>query len=238
MKFFRKKKNVKIILGITALLIIPGFVIWGVGFSKPDKSKYAAASVNGEIISLIEFSKKVEEETEKYREIFGEKYEDFIKSMNLEKMVLQSLIQEKLLLQQARKRHIRVSNDEIIEVVKSDPSFKDEKGNFNLEKYNQIINNLPTEKLKKIEEETKKAILFQKLKTQVVPEGSITVKDEEILEFIKNHKDYEKMDKEIIRRTLLRQKQEKSFNDWFNNIVKSSKIVIYLDFNKQKNAEN
>jgi len=237
MKFFRKKKNVKIILGITAILIIPGFLIWGVGLSRPDKSKYIAAVVNREAISLRELSIRANEEAERYREILGDKYDELIKNMNLEKIVLHSLIQEKILFQQARKRHIKVSNNEIIEVVKSSPVFKDEKGNFSQEKYNQVINNLPPEKLKNIEEDTRRAIIFQKLETQVVPEGSITVTDDEVSEYIKNNKDAEKMDRELIRRRILRQKQSKSFNDWYKNVVKSSKITVYLGTSFQDSQE-
>ena len=53
-RWFRKKRNFKIIMIVTAIFVIPGFIIWGVSISGEDK-KYLAAKVNKQPIYLNEF---------------------------------------------------------------------------------------------------------------------------------------------------------------------------------------
>ena len=83
-KFFRKKRNFRIIMWITAILIIPGFLIWGVGIGGGSKTKYLAAIVNGQPISLREYYMALDRVEERYREIFGDKFDEIIKKENLQ----------------------------------------------------------------------------------------------------------------------------------------------------------
>jgi parvulin-like peptidyl-prolyl isomerase len=230
-KFLRKRKNVKIILWIITILIVPGFLFWGVGIGGARTSQYAAI-VNREPITLREFYDRVWKVDEKYKEIFGENYNQIRDKLNIEKNVLESLIREKLLLQEARKRRIRVFKNEIIEVFKSDPAFKNEKGQFDEERYKRIVANYPDEELKKIEDEIRKEILLQKLKDQVLSETNIEVKDAEIEEYLKHAGD-KNIDRENIRRMLLWQKREKYFEEWYKKLREKSKIVIYLNLEKK-----
>ncbi len=231
LKFLRKKKNMKIILWIITIFIIPGFLFWGVGVGGKRSSLYAAI-VNREPITLKEFYDRVWKVDEKYREIFGENYNQIRDKLNIEKSVIESMIREKLLLQEARKRRIRVFKNEIIEVFKLDPAFKNEKGQFDEEKYKKIVASYPDEELKKIEDEIRKEILIQKLKEQVISETNIEVKDTEIEEYLKHVGD-KSVDKENIRRVLLWQKREKYFEDWYKNLRKQSKVIIYLNLERE-----
>jgi hypothetical protein len=230
-KFLRKRKNVKIILWIITILIIPGFFFWGVQIGGARTSQYAAV-INREPITLREFYDRIWKIEEKYKEIFGENYAQIKDKLNVEENVLDSLIKEKLLLQEARRRRIRVFKNEIVEVFKSDPSFKNEKGQFDEEKYKKIIASYPDEELKKIEDEIKKEILIQKLKDQLLSETNIEVKDQEIEEYSKNLGD-KNVDKENVRRLLLWQKREKYFEDWYKNLKKKSKIIVYVKLEKK-----
>ncbi|MCM8767015.1 MAG: SurA N-terminal domain-containing protein [Candidatus Omnitrophica bacterium] len=230
-KFFKKRKNVRIILWIITILIIPGFFFWGVGIGSDKKSQYAAI-VNREPISLREFYDQLWKVEQKYREIFGENYSQIKDKLNIEKNVLENLIREKLLLQQARKKRIRVYKNEIVSVIKQDPIFKNEKGEFDEEKFKQIISNYPEEELAKIEQEIKKEILLQKLKEQVVSETTIDVSDKEVEDYLK-FTGNEKIDRENIRKMILWQKKENYFEDWYKKLREKSKIIIYLPLEKK-----
>lgn len=232
MKFFRKKKNVKIILWIVAILIIPGFLIWGVGLGGDSKKAYYAAVVNRQPITIREYYQSVSEVEKKYREIFGENASDLLKRMNIEQSVLESMIREKLLLQQARRRRIRVLNTEIVEVIKADPSFKDEKGRFDEKRFKEVISYYSAEELRKIEDDIRKNLMINKLKEQVVSQGNITVSDEEVAQYVKNNQ-IKDVDNEAIRRNLLWRKREEYFNSWYSDLRKKSKVVIYLSFEQQ-----
>ncbi len=236
MKFFRKKKNMKIILWIVAILIIPGFLIWGVGIGGNSKKLYYAAIVNRESITLREYYQNLSEVEERYRQIFGDKAEEFFKGMNIERGVLEDMIRERLLLQRARRRRIRVLNSEIVEVIRSEPIFKDEKGKFDEQKFKEIISNYPSEELRKIEDEIRAKIMVEKLKEIVITEGSVTVSDKEVTDYIKTHQVTDK-DEESIRRTLLWQKKEEYFNNWYSDLKKDSRIEVYLSFEEQRPVE-
>jgi len=229
MKFFRKKKNMKIILWAIAILIIPGFLIWGVGIGGRDEGRYYAAVVNREKITLREYYKSLEEVESKYREIFGEKASELFKNMNIEQGILESMIRDRILIQQAKRRRIKVLDSEIVEVIKSDPVFLDEKGKFDEAKYRQIISGYPTEELRKIEDELKVKIMTEKLKELLLSESGGAVSDEEVAQYIKTHQITDK-DNESIRRTLLWQKREQFFNQWYAETRKNSKVKIYLSF--------
>lgn len=231
LKFFRKKKNIRIILWIVTILIIPGFFFWGVGIGGKSSSHYVAI-VNREPITIREFYDNLWEVEEKYREIFGDKYREVMEAFNIEKNVLENMIREKLLLQEAKKRRIKVFKNEIIEVVKSDPLFKNEKGEFDEKKYREIIANYPDEELKKIEDRIRKQILFQKLKEQILSETNIDVSNTEIEEYLK-HTGNKDIDKENIRKWLLWQKREKYFEDWYKNLKNKAKIVILIPLEKK-----
>ncbi|MCX8083085.1 MAG: SurA N-terminal domain-containing protein [bacterium] len=230
MKFFRKKRNMKIILWVIAILIIPGFIWWGVGIGG-DKGQYYAARVNREYITLRDYYKELGRIDEQYRKIFGDKASELLKGLNIEQGVLESMIRERLLLQEARKRRIKVFNNEIVEVVKSDPVFLDEKGRFDEQKFRTVISSYSPEELRKIEEEIKKKIIIEKLKEMVVSEANISITDAEVEKYIKDNQLKDK-DRELIKRNLLWRKREDYFNQWYTDRRKNSKVMVYISFNK------
>lgn len=229
-KFLRKKKNVRIVLWIITILIIPGFFLWGVGVER-SKQSYYAAIVNRQPITLREFYQELGKIEEKYREIFGDKYAEIREKLEIEKGVLESMIREKLLLSEARKRRIKVFKNEIVEVVKSDPAFKNEKGEFDPQKFKTIMEKISDQELRKIEEQIKKDLLIQKLKEQVISETNIQVSDSEVDEYIKKTSG-QNVDKENIRKILLWQKREKYFDNWYSNLRKKAKVIIYVHLEK------
>ena len=236
MKFFRKKKNRRIILWVIAILIIPGFVLWGVGGAVRRRSHdNLSAKVNKESITLREFYSAYEKADSQYRKIFGDKYNDAVKQMDLERNMLEQLIREKLLLQEAKKRHLRVFDKEIVSVTKSDPVFKGEDGKFDQNKFTAIIKNMPPAELRAIEADVKKGILLQKLRQQVVSKENIVISDKEVDDYIdKNKLRLKEVDRELIQKMLLSQKQAKYFNDWYDKMRQSSDISIYVDFKKKQ----
>ncbi|HDN98107.1 MAG TPA: hypothetical protein ENG68_03035 [bacterium] len=231
-RFFRKKRNLRIIMWITAILIIPGFLIWGVGIGGGSRTKYLAAIVNGQPISLREYYMALDRVEERYREIFGDKFDQIIKKENLQRSVLEELIREKILTQQARKRRIKVFDSEIVEAVKSMDIFKDKNGKFDEEKFRRIIRNMPVEEVRKLEEDARKAILFQKLKERVISEGKVDVSDKEVNDYMEKNKIPEK-EKERVRMMLLWMKRENFFNNWYNDLRRKSKIQIFINFEEK-----
>ncbi|GEM_PF-508536 len=227
MKFFRKKKNARIILWITAILIIPGFLIWGVGITGAGRTRYLAAVVNREAVTQQEYYQQLNQVEQNYRRFFGDRFDEIARNLNLEKAVLEEIIRDKLLKQQARRRHLKVTDSEVIEAIKSDPAFRDEQGKFSQEKFSRVISQIPPEQLTKIEEETRHRLLQQKLKQQVLAEGNIQVTDQEVKDYLEKNKGA-KTDEEQVRRMLLWQKEEKYFRDWYDQVRQKARVVVYI----------
>lgn len=232
MKWFRKKRNFKIVMIVTALLVIPGFIIWGVSISGEDK-RYIAAKVNKQPIYLNEFYRVIDETKQKYRDILKENYSKFINERELEKMVLSRMIQEKLLEQLYRKHHIKVSPSEIMEVIKSEPSFKNENEQFDEAKFKAYFSRIPPEKTKDIENQIRSGIKYQKLKQEVLTETTIVVSDAEIKAAMGNNIKEDQF--QNIKRYLQTQKEDQYFQNWLEKQRDKAKIEIYLNLEQKAN---
>lgn len=127
--------GVKIAFGVIILV----FVFWGVGnFNDRDYSN-VVAMVNGEPIVALEFEKAYHD-AEEYilRSNPGITREQLAKQ-HLGRQVLRDLIQMTLLSQEARRAGVVVTPEEMLQVVKENKAFQDDKGNFDPEAYKRIL---------------------------------------------------------------------------------------------------
>lgn len=230
MKWFRKKRNFRMVMIVTAALVIPGFIIWGVSISGADR-KYMVAMVNKEPIYQSEFYKVLEETRQHYRDVLKENYSNLINENELEKMVLDRLIMEKFLNQLYRRHRIRVSASEIMELIKAEPAFKDEKGQFDQAKFKTYFSRIPPEKTKEIEDQIRESIKFQKLKQEVLSETTIVVGDDEINKIA--GKDAKPETLENIRKFLQAQKEQQYFQQWLEKQRARAKIEIFINLNNK-----
>ncbi|MCX7705132.1 MAG: SurA N-terminal domain-containing protein [bacterium] len=230
LKWFRKKRNFRIVMIVTAALVIPGFVIWGVSISGADR-KYMVARVNKEPIYQNEFYRALEETRQQYRDILKENYSKLINENELEKMVLNRLIMEKFLEQLYRKHRIKVRPSEIMEVIKAEPAFKNEKGEFDQAKFKNYFSRISPEKTKEIENQISESIKYQKLKQEVLSETTIVVNDNEIKNLMGNNVKEENV--ENIRKFLQSQKEEQYFQKWLEKQRSKAKIEIYINLDRK-----
>jgi len=228
-RFFRKRKNFRIIMVVTAIFVIPGFVIWGVSLAGSDTSGLAAR-VNRQPITQQDFYKALEKAERQYREVLGDSYDQIAQNIEIDKMILDNLVQEKLLAQQYKKRRIRVSSREILDAIKADPAFKDEKGSFSEQKFSEIMSRIPPDRIKEIETDVQQRIQYQKLRQDVASETSLMVSDEEMQHYVT--KDSKPEEKEEVRKFILSQKEDRFFQDWLAKKKKESKIEVFVTFRK------
>src|SRR3954468_7850774 len=105
-----------ILVALVAIFILFIFVDWGGG--GPNAGAAAdpgyAARVNGETISNREFERSLYYMEKNYEQMYRQPLtQDQIQQMGLPKQVLESLIDQHLLLQQARRLHLSASPEEI-----------------------------------------------------------------------------------------------------------------------------
>jgi peptidyl-prolyl cis-trans isomerase D len=148
---------IKVIL--FAIVIV--FVFWGVGsFRTPEATKVAV--VNDEIISVAEYRRAYNNLIDQYRQRFGSSLNDgMIEMLNIKKQALDQLIDRTVLLQEAKKLDLRVSDAEVAESIMRTEIFQNN-GSFDNRRYQSILAQVhltPEE----FEADQKNALLGEKL---------------------------------------------------------------------------
>ncbi|WP_319524272.1 SurA N-terminal domain-containing protein [uncultured Desulfosarcina sp.] len=162
---------IKVIL--FAIVIV--FVFWGVGsFRSRQASK--VATVNDEIIAVSEFRRAYNNLIEQYRQRFGENLNDgMLEMLKVKDQALNQLIDRALVLQEAKKLELRVTDAEVAESIMNAPVFQTN-GSFDNRRYLRLLAQVhltPEE----FEADQKNALLAEKL-TRVVA-GAAKVSDGE-----------------------------------------------------------
>jgi peptidyl-prolyl cis-trans isomerase D len=176
------RENVKylswILWVIIAVFIIFIFVDFGAGIGGPRGSGEAvAATVGHETISRIEFQRALANVQANYRRMYGEKFTPEVeKQMRLPIQVLNELIKERILTDEARRLGLTATDEEVRQRILS--MFKDDQGRFLGEPiYNQFLQSQHFT-VDAFEREERNAVLEQKL--MEVLRAGIYIPDQEV----------------------------------------------------------
>lgn len=104
-------------------IVILSFVFWGVG-TQDKQSSVSIAEIGKEKITAEEYWRTYERMRDMYREIFrGQFNEEMEKKLNLKESVLNSLVDERVLLAAARDAGLSVTDRELQDTITSDQKF-------------------------------------------------------------------------------------------------------------------
>lgn len=180
LKVLRQKKRAqKIILSGMVGMMVFAFVLWGAGSVKQSskESNYAGV-VFGRRISNPEFRKIRASCLNDLKFRFGENYNAILQFVDLNNQAWIKLI----LLEQARKQKITVSNQEVIDEVASNPLFSKD-GKFSQDTYGRITRYFLGTQPREFEEQTRNNLIIRKLYVQATKD--VTLTDAEVLETYK-----------------------------------------------------
>jgi peptidyl-prolyl cis-trans isomerase D len=136
--FLRKRKRNWIIIFFLGLIILSFVVFYGAG-KLHDPTTVQVAEVNGEAISQREFSLAYERAVDRYRQILkGSLTPEMIKGLNLKGNLIEEMIRNKLVLQEARSLGLTATDEDLIAHLSQTPEFQ-AGGRFNKERYLQIL---------------------------------------------------------------------------------------------------
>jgi peptidyl-prolyl cis-trans isomerase D len=163
---------IKIIL--FAIVIV--FVFWGVGsFRSRQASK--VATVNGEVIHVAAYQRAYNNLLDQYRQQFGSRLNDkMIEMLQIKRQVLNQLIDQTLLLQEAKKLGLRVSNEEVAASITSNPVFQ-YSGRFDDRRYRAILAQVHL--TPEVFEAEQKNVLLSKKLTRIIM-GAARVSEPEV----------------------------------------------------------
>jgi len=137
LRFLRQSATswlIKIILG--AIVVV--FVFWGVGSFRSQR-KDRVALVNGETITLDEYNKEYNSIIEQLNQRLGNNLnDDMIKMLNVKGQAIDRLIDKKLMLQEAAKLNLSVTNDELADTIRQIEAFQTN-GNFDSQMYENVL---------------------------------------------------------------------------------------------------
>ena len=183
----RKRRNSIVVAAVFAVIIIV-FIFWGVGPGDKSSSPDVIALVNGEEVTVKDFSSLYNRQYEYYKSLFGGRFsKEMAENLGLKKKALDILINRRLALREAKREGVTASDVEIQEAIMAVPSFKSG-GSFDRDLY---FRTLSSNRIKPAEFERSIAEDIVAEKMQEKAAKDVLVTDEEVREaFLRENRRY------------------------------------------------
>lgn len=197
LEIIRQKKE-SIVIKIVFVIIVLSFIgtmflVWGKGDDAGGGSRGYAAKVNGKKISIEEYQSAYQRIRNIYQQIYGQSIPaEMEKMLNLKKVALDNLIDNVLVLKEAKSMGIKVSKEEVSSAIAAMPTFQKD-GAFNFELYQQLLRSSRMT-AKDFEEGQKSELMLSKARQAV--KDKVTVSDEDAL--AQYRKDNDKLELEYV----------------------------------------
>lgn len=129
------------IIKVALFAIVVVFIFWG-GYSYTERKASRVAVVNGSSISIQEYQQAYQNLVEQMRRRLGEQYSsELAEALNLKEQALNRLINRRLLLAEAQRLNLQVTQKELQDAISSYPAFQTE-GRFDPGRYRSILNQM------------------------------------------------------------------------------------------------
>ncbi len=123
---------------ILFFIVILSFIFWGVG-SVDKSTAVPVVKIGKEQITLEDFWTAYDRARNFYKEVYKDKFNDELeKQLNIKQLVLDALINERVLFITAKKAGITVTDEELEDAIINDPAFLRD-GRFNKDIYLRIL---------------------------------------------------------------------------------------------------
>lgn len=179
LRILREHASSWMLKGILILVAVT-FISWGgYSFFREKKITYAA-KVNGVTIGEREYSDAFQNAIKQYRQALGPSFDEkMIQELRLRDQVLDNLISKILILQEAKRLGLSISDEELREAIESIPAFQ-VNGQFDRRSYERAlrINRMTPEEF---EQSQRESLLISKVVGLIKMNGG-KVSDEEALE--------------------------------------------------------
>lgn len=168
------RKNMKIIMWV----LLVTFVLWGGSSAVLSRSKTAnyAGVVSGKKVGWKEYEQNYSAVLNQAKLAYGEKFNEIKQYLNLEQGAWDRII----LLRDAAKKRIRVSDNEVVETVCNIPLFQDASGKFVPQIYKRVVEYFLRVPAREFEDQMKDTIKISKLRDRIT--NDVAIGDSELLE--------------------------------------------------------
>ncbi len=217
-------KHMKWIMWTIVVLVTVTFLFFGI---YPSSSKgNTAAKIDGYIISADEVNRVYLNMAENYRQILKDQFNQQFADV-LRKQALQELIRNRVLVQEAERRGLKVTDEELQSYIMRIPSFTSQ-GKFDSRAYRATLDRINLTPAK-FEINQREYLLRRKLEQLV--EDAVTVTDSELKAAYaeKNPKakkgEFEK-NREGFRQSYLSEKRAEALNAYVRGLMGKSEITV------------
>jgi parvulin-like peptidyl-prolyl isomerase len=174
LKILRNKKTAKKVWIVLAILIVPAFIFWGSSSVLDQKGNSGIAGrIFGKGVSFLEYGDSLQAVRNQALIQFGENFQEVQKYMNLEAQAWERLI----LLHEAKKYKINVSDAEVVEAIESYPFFQ-RKDRFDNKTYLEMLRYVFHAQPRAFEEQTRNNLILSKFFERVT--DKITIDEKEV----------------------------------------------------------
>lgn len=160
-----------ILIAVVAAFIL-GFVfidmgLGGAGARGADEQRVFAARVNGQTITVNDFGRAYKNAEDNYRQMYGTQWTpELATSMGLPRQVLDSLVDQRLLLQEAERLHLTATAEEIRQKIREIPVFMTDGKFVGTELYTRYVTGpLGYTSVSAFEEDLGREITLQKMES-------------------------------------------------------------------------
>jgi len=157
-----------ILVAIVAIFILFIFVDWGAGGAGNGAASQVAyaARVNGETISFREYDRALYYQEKTYEQMYRQPLTpEIIAQMGLPKQVLEMLVDQHLLLQQAQRLHLGASPEEVRKKIMEIPTLNPEGKFVGQELYNRYVTMVGYQSAAEFEEELARDVTISKMES-------------------------------------------------------------------------
>lgn len=137
----------------------------------------AAAKVGGETVSEDEFRRSYQNAVQRYQQQYGDQFN--AKALGLAGIVLNGLVEERIMFLSAVQKGMKASDEEILKVLSEIEFLKDDKGRFSEEIFNNFLkNNRYTEA--SLQDELRRSLTVRKFRELVSSTSYVSTKAAEL----------------------------------------------------------
>jgi peptidyl-prolyl cis-trans isomerase D len=122
------------------IVFILGFVFWSGGPGGSEADRGVVARIAGQPISAAEFDRVYRNELDRYRQMYQQSLSpDMLRALNMPHRVLDNMIEQRLLTEQAHDLHLSVSDEELAGAIAALPYFQENGRYIGHDKYEQTL---------------------------------------------------------------------------------------------------
>jgi peptidyl-prolyl cis-trans isomerase D len=170
-KMLRDKKTQKTIWIILAVIIVPAFIFWGSSsiIKEPGEENNFSLKIFGKRIPYSDYQDSLAAVRNQALLQFGDSFEQMQKFLNLESQAVQRLV----LVAEARKRKIKVSDKEVVDFIQAFAPFQN-KDQFDNRAYEYILQYVFRTQPRLFEEQTRQNLMIAKLYEAITRDAAVT----------------------------------------------------------------